>query len=113
MREGEVFSEGLVDAETRETFNQHLQQLRKRWDAILPGFHKWFVDQQADTFRTFMIAPIREMAHLGSPPRRYTTNSNESTNCAVNRWVGFTKSSWPAFVDKLENLVESQQNELS
>jgi len=113
MREGEVFSKGLVDAETRETFDQQLQQLHKRWDAISPGFHKWFVDQQANTFRNFMIAPIREMAHLGSPPRRYTTNSNESANCAVKRWVGFTKSSWPAFVDKLENLVESQQNELS
>lgn len=31
----------------------------------------------------------------------------------MKRWVGFIKSSWPAFVYKLENLVESQQNELS
>ena len=31
----------------------------------------------------------------------------------MKRWLGFTKSSWPVFVDKLQKLVESQQSELS
>ena len=71
------------------------------------------MDTQASTFQMYMIAPVREKAQLGSPPPRYTTNSNESANCTVKRWVGFTKSSWPAFVDKLQKLVEAQQSELS
>ena len=49
----------------------------------------------------FMIADVREKALLGSPPEPYTTNSNESSNGVVRKWVGFTKSTWPAFVDKL------------
>ena len=59
-------------------------------------------------FKNFMIADVREKALLGSPPERYTTNSNESSNCVVKKWVEFTKSSWPAFFDKLKELVDAQ-----
>ena len=62
------------------------------------GFHKWFVEVQANSFHTCMIAPVHEKAKLGSPPPRYTTNSNESANSTVKRWVGFSKSSWPGFI---------------
>ena len=113
VQEGEVFSKGLVDAASEETFDLQLQQLCERWNTLVPGFHEWFVDTQASTFQMYMIAPVREKAQLGSPPPRYITNSNESANCTVKRWVGFTKSSWPAFVDKLQKLVEAQQSELS
>ena len=39
-----------------------------------------------------MITDVRELVLLGSPPEHYT---NESV---VKKWVGFTKSSWPASV---------------
>ena len=110
MQEGKTFSKELVDAASEETFDLQIQQLCKHWDTLVPGFHEWFVDTQASTFRMYMIAPVHEKAQLGSPPPRYSTNFNEST---VKRWVGFTKSSWPAFVDKLQKLVEAQQSELS
>ena len=42
------------------------------------------------------------------PPARYTTNANESSNFVIKKWVGFTKSTWPAFVDKLQNLIEAK-----
>ena len=59
-----------------------------------------------DTFKRYVIADVRELALLGSPPECYT---NESV---VKKWVGFTKSSWPAFVNKLKELVEGQFNDL-
>ena len=68
VQEGEVFSKGLVDAPSKETFDLQLQQLCERWDTLVPGFHKWFVDTQACTFCVYMIASIREKAQLGSPP---------------------------------------------
>ena len=111
IQQGEVFSLGLVDAGSMELFDLELEKLHERWEALAPGFHKWFLDTQVDTFRDHMISSVREKAQLGSPPTRYSTNPNESSNFVVKKWVGFTKSSWPAFVDKLQNLVEAQLSE--
>lgn len=108
IREGEVFSAGLVDKESEEAFDVGLGRLHKRWEKLAPGFHKWFVTQQADSFRRCMILPVRERAQLGSPPAQFTNNPNESSNGVVKHWVGFRKSSWPAFVEKLQKLVEAQ-----
>jgi hypothetical protein len=58
-----------------------------------------------------MILPVRERAKLGSPPLEFTNNPNESSNSVVKHWVGFRKSSWPAFVQKLQKLVEAQLSE--
>ena len=75
---GKVWSMGLVDAGSSEQFDEELEQLRERWDNLAPGFHSWFTNKQADTFRNHMISPIHSRANLGSPPTRYTTNANES-----------------------------------
>jgi hypothetical protein len=112
VRDGEVFSTGLVDSKNKEAFDKDLLQLRQRWEGLVPGFFNWFNKQQADTFKKYMIADVRELALLGCPPERYTTNSNESLNSVVKKWVGFTKSSWPAFVNKLKELVEGQFSDL-
>lgn len=98
MQEGEVFCRGLVDAEDEDDFDLQLEKLYNGWDAFAPEFYKWFVEVQANSFHTCMIAPVHEKAKLGSPPPRYTTNSNESANSTVKRWVGFSKSSWPSFI---------------
>lgn len=51
------------------------------------------VHQQASGhIRDHMISPIWAKANLGSPPARYTTNANESSNFVIKKWVGFTKS---------------------
>lgn len=50
----------------------------------------------------------------GSPTLRYTTIAiKEIANCSVKRWIGFPKSSWLAFIDKLQKLYKVQQCELS
>ena len=58
-----------------------------------------------------MIQPVHERAQLGSPPVKFTKNPNESSNSVVKHWTGFKKNSWPAFVQKLQKLVESQLSE--
>ena len=110
-QDGEVFSSGLVDSDSEEAFDVGLGQLQQRWEKLAPGFHKWFLTNQADVFRCHMIRPIRERAQLGSPPEKFTNNPNESSNSVVKHWTGFKKNSWPALVQKLQKLVESQLSE--
>ena len=59
-----------------------------------------------------MIAPVRELAHLGSPPEKFTNNPNESANSVVKKWTDFKKSSWPGFIEKLRKLVDIQLTEV-
>ena len=73
-QDGDVFNTGLVDKESEEAFDVCLGRLYKRWEKLVPGFHKWFVTQQADFFRRCMILPVCERAQLGSPPAQFTNS---------------------------------------
>ena len=45
LTEEEVtFSTGLVEVESEEAFDVNLGRLYQRWEAFVPGFHKWFVE---------------------------------------------------------------------
>ena len=110
-RDCEIFNTGLVDVISEEAFDVSLGRLYQRWEKLSPGFHKWFVSQQADSFRRSMIRPVRERALLGSPPEEFTNNPNESSNSVVKHWTSFKKSSWPAFICKLQELVNAQLSE--
>ena len=110
-QDGEVFNTGLVDSDSEEAFDVGLGRIYQRWEQLAPGLHKWFLTHQADVFCRHMIRPIREQAQLGSPPEKFTNNPNESSNSVVKHWTGFKKNSWPAFVQKLQKLVESQLSE--
>ena len=77
-QDGEDFSKGLVDVNSEEEFDVSLGRLHQRWEKLVPGFHKWFVSQQANTFRRCMLSPVRVLAQLGSPPTTFTNNPNES-----------------------------------
>ena len=107
----EVFNMGLVDSDSEESFDISLGQLQQRWERLAPGFHKWFIAQQANVFRSSMIRPVRERAQLGSPPVEFTNNPNESSNSVVKHWTSFKKNTWPAFIEKLQELVEAQLSE--
>ena len=110
-RDCEVFNMGLVDSDSEESFDISLGQLQQRWERLAPGFHKWFIAQQANVFRSSMIRPVRERAQLGSPPVEFTNNPNESSNSVVKHWTSFKKNTWPAFIEKLQKLVEAQLSE--
>ena len=44
-----------------------------------------------------MIASVRSMAGLGSPPKSFTTNNNESLNHLLKQKVDYKQNEWPAF----------------
>lgn len=97
-----------MDCDPEEAFDVGIGLLYQRWEKLSPGFHKWFLKTQTDdVFRCHMIKPVHECAQLGSPPVKFTNNPNESSNSVVKHWTGF-KNSWPAFIQKLQKLVESQ-----
>ena len=98
--------------ESEEAFDVSLGHLYQRWEAFVPGFHKWFVENKADVFRCCLIAPVHELAHLGSPPEMFTNNPNESANSVLKKWTDFKKSSWPGFIEKLCKLVDIQLTEV-
>ena len=58
-----------------------------------------------------MIASVRSMAGLGSPPKSYTTNNNESLNHLLKQKVDYKQNEWPAFNKLLRELCEQQQRE--
>ena len=92
VQDGDVFSTGLVNSKDKEAFHKDLLQLQQRLVPVFFFFFNLFNEEQADTFKRYVIADVRELVLLGSPPEHYT---NESV---VKKWVGFTKSSWPASV---------------
>ena len=59
-----------------------------------------------------MIASVRNRAGLGSPPRHFTMNSNESLNNLLKRKVDFQHSEWPQFNKTLQVVVKEQQDKI-
>uniref|UniRef100_A0A1X7TMP6 Uncharacterized protein n=1 Tax=Amphimedon queenslandica TaxID=400682 RepID=A0A1X7TMP6_AMPQE len=74
-------------------------------------FHSWFTSSHSITIKELTLASIRTRALLGSPPRKYTNNANESVNRTIKNCVEFKKSSWPQLVEKLQKLVEIELKE--
>lgn len=92
-------------------FDNKTAQLEQKWNSIAPGFHPWFMQHKADTFRTSMIASVREAAQPGSPPQMYTDNANESKNFVLKDWVDFSKNTIPAFIAELRSFVQQSVTE--
>ena len=97
---------GLVDAANCKYFDGKIAQLADKWERLAPGFHLWFMQRKAETFKSSMIAPVREAAQLGSPPQIYTDNANESKNFVLKEWVDFSKNTIPAFIAELRSFVQ-------
>ena len=83
-------------------------QLAEKWNRIAPGFHAWFLRQKAEVFKKSMIAPVREAAQLGSPPKNYADNANESANFVLKDWVDFSKNSIPDFIAELRSFTQQK-----
>ena len=96
-----------MDSLSSEDFDTKTTQLEEKWNSIAPGFHPWFLKHKSDTFKTSLIAPVREAAQLGyrSPPKAYTDNANESKNFVLKDWVDFNKSTIHAFIAELRSFV--------
>jgi len=59
-----------------------------------------------------MLRPIRIAAGLGDPPSEFCTNDSEAINSSIKQFLGFKKSDWPVFNDKMKSFVTEQQEEV-
>ena len=116
-RIGEVREKGLADANTADEFDEMLENIREEWDEVElsqhlgnPKFHSWFKSRLANVMKENVIAPIREIAGLGSPPEHYTQNAAECSNRVIKSDAG-RKMEWAEFCISLQETSERQERE--
>ncbi|KAK3087353.1 hypothetical protein FSP39_004988 [Pinctada imbricata] len=80
--QGAIRENGLIDSMERDDFDGKLMQLKATWDCLVPGFHQWFVDYEADIFKLHLIRGITKSALLDG---HFTNNQTESINNNVNK----------------------------
>ena len=113
---GSVYYEGLIDAESVDSFDEYLSKLKVIWNKrsndLGNTFHEGFVREKATVFITSAIRPVREAAGLGMPPIQFTTNDSETVNFVWKSNVGYKKNKLPRFIEKMQSLINEQQEEL-
>ena len=108
-----VHEVGLVDARSRDDFDEKLKALHAQWDKreILdaphrqPLFFKWFLREKAGDIKDSMLLSLREAAGLGNPPSPFYTNTSESLNSMLHEKVRYKKSEWPKFNEAMKALI--------
>ncbi|KAK3087821.1 hypothetical protein FSP39_011070 [Pinctada imbricata] len=107
--QGAIRENGLIDSMERDDFDGKLMQLKATWDCLVPGFHQWFVDYEADIFKLHLIRGITKSALLDG---HFTNNQTESINNNVKNWLGRTGNlSFAVANSKLDELVRAQGQE--
>ena len=102
---------GLVDSCDSTEFSEKFKNLKPKWELICPAFVKWFLKYEVEMICSCMTSSVRTQAGLGKPPKRFTTNANESFNSILKRRVDFKRSEWPRFNKVMKDLAEEQQAE--
>ena len=59
-----------------------------------------------------MLKGVRELAHLGSQPAEFYTNSCESINAVIKAKISYKKSDLPHFLDQIKELIDEQGREV-
>ena len=80
---------GLADSPTKEEFNAKLSALSSKWNAICPGFHKWFSKKRKETFEECVIEAARETTGIDG---LYYTNDVECMHFMQFMVVGSMQS---------------------
>ena len=116
--QGDTFSEGLVDSNSDEEFDEKLCLLKERWQQleaahnIESSVYDWFLQYKALVMKTTMIKSIREEACLGLPPEPFTTNASETINSVIKAHVNYKPGQLMEFVGKLKELIDEQEREI-
>ena len=76
-----------------------------------PKFHSWFKQHLGQVMKENIIAPIRKIAGLGSPPEFYTQNVAECCNSIIKGDAG-TKMEWSDFCVSVQETAEQQEREV-
>ena len=70
-----------------------------------PQFHEWFLKWKGDEFHHGTLRFLREDVGLGSPPKPFYTNDNESINALLKECFGYKKHQWGLFNAKVKEIV--------
>ena len=112
QQEGARFEEGIVDSEDEDEFQARLETLSNVWCERLGmkglEFHRWFLKNKADAMRKKMLAPVRQQAGLGKPPKPYYSNRVECANSLLSSETDHAESTVDEFVAKMRVLTERQ-----
>lgn len=102
---------GLVDSQTAYEFELCLDQLIEKWGDMEsergqePTFPGWFRKYKASECKNHMMAPLREEAKLGDPPKQFTSNDAEVQNLAIKRCTEWKKTTWDGAVHVLHGYI--------
>jgi hypothetical protein len=118
-----IYHEGLVDCENQESFYVKLEALKMKWNEVeaatfsdktthVPKFHEWFMQFKAEEFAQCTLRSLREIIGLGSPPSAFYTNNSEAINAFLKESLGYKKSQWGIFNNKIKDIVKQQQLEM-
>ena len=112
LQEGARFEEGIVDSEDEEEFQARLETLSNVWSERLGvkslEFYRWFLKNKADVMRKKMLAPVRQQAGLGKPPKPYYSNRVECANSLLSSETDHAESMADEFVVEMRVLTERQ-----
>ena len=59
-----------------------------------------------------MLYFVHVAAGLGDLPSEFCTDDSEAINSALKQFLGFKKSDWPVFNNKIKKFVQDQEEEL-
>lgn len=118
-----IYHEGLVDCCDDKAYDDLLASMEVVWNerehhafsdhkSHKPEFHSWFMKYKAKEFREHTLRSLREAVGLGSPPKAFYTNDNESINAVLKECVNYKKQQWGVFNQKMRKAVEQQQHEV-
>ena len=118
QRKGQEREKGLADATSADDFDNMLAAKREEWHDLeasqhkgQPKFFHWFESHLSSVMKENVIAPVREIAGLGSPPEFYTQNVAESTNRIIKADAG-GKKGWAEFCNSLHDTVQRQERDM-
>ena len=117
------YHEGLVDCCDAEEYDKLLVSMEVVWNhreqlafsdrkSHQSQFFAWFSKYKAREFREHTLWFLREDVGLGSPPKAFYTNDNESINSLLKECTDYKKQQWGVFNQKMKKAVEQQQREV-
>ena len=111
-----VYSEGLVDSRSKEEFDAVLKKIDDIWDSSQRGsqFYHFFWQYQAIVIKYYKRGYIIEAAGLSSPLsiKKKKIQLTWNWNAELKRKVNYKESQWPEFNSHMQQLVESQRDEI-
>ena len=93
VQKGSKFERGLIDANSKASFDTALEHLKHRWNNLErscissiadPQFYSWFLKYKAADIKACVLPSVRVNAGFDST-RKFTTNMSESINHVIKQ----------------------------